>query len=211
MIFVGTTGDDVLADRGLRDRLTGLAGADVFELQRDGKRDFILDFADGSDLIDLSAYNVTWAEVFVRLKAPGHFIIEIRGEKTDIFFQPPALDQPAPDFFSLGESDFIFAPGAAEPVINLVADTAARDVLWGSGRPDAFLLNRDGQRDVIRNFEDGKDVIDLLDFNTSFGELIFIDRAPGRVLIWCEGEAIVVRDASGLLTAADFSASDFIL
>lgn len=211
MILTGTTGDDTIVDGILRDRITGLAGADIFALRRDGKRDFILDFKNGSDKIDLTEYNVTWEEVFVRLKSPGHFIFEIRGEKTDVFFQVPDLGQPGLSFFSLDESDFAFAPGAAAPTIHLVPDTAASDVLWGTGRPDAYLLNSDGLKDVIRNYEDDKDVIDLLDFNTSFGELVLVDRSPGRVLIWCEGEAILVRDASHLLTAADFSATDFIL
>ncbi len=211
MILTGTTGGDTILDGVLRDKITGLAGADIFALRRDGKRDFILDFKNGSDKIDLTEYNVTWEEVFVRLKSPGHFIIEIRGEKTDVFFQPPDPGAPGLSFFSLDESDFMFAPGAAAPTVHLVPDTAASDVLWGTGRPDVFQLNNDALRDVLRNFEDGKDIIDLLDFNTSFGELVFVDKAPGRVLIWCEGEALVVRDASHLLSAADFSANDFIL
>ncbi len=210
MILTGTTGADTIQDGVLRDKITGLGGADVFALRRDGKRDFILDFKNASDTIDLSDYNVTWDEVFVRLKAPGHFIIEIRGEKTDITFQAPEIGEPALSFFSLDESDFIFAAGAAAPTVHLVPDTAATDILWGTGRPDVFLLNRDSLKDVVRRFEDDKDAIDLLNFNTSFAALVFVDKAPGRVLIWCEGEAIVVRDASRLLTAADFSASDFI-
>lgn len=211
MILTGTSGADVIQDGVLRDRITGLAGDDVFALRRDGKRDFILDFKNDGDTVDLTDYNVTWEEVFVRLKAPGHFIIEIRGEKTDIFLQAPGIGEPAQDFFSLDESDFVFDPGAAAPTVHLVADTAAADILWGTGGPDVFQLNSDTLRDVLRNFEDDKDMIDLLDFNTSFGLLTLVDKAPGRVLIWCEGEAIIVRDASNLLTAANLTAADFIL
>ncbi len=207
MIITGTTGDDILNDTDRRDKLTGDDGADVFVLGRDGKRDAIMDFDDGIDLIDLSDFNVTFEEVFIYQIDTLTYVVAIRGELTEINFQPPGFGDPA---IMLTADDFLFAPGAAPPGVNLISDTAARDKLIGTGRPDVFLFNPDGLRDAVRRFELDKDKIDITTFDTTFADLIITTLRPGRVMVDFGTEHLVINDRSKLFEAGDFSAEDFI-
>ncbi|EYD70562.1 calcium-binding protein [Limimaricola hongkongensis] len=52
----GGAGDDILRDGAGRDRLSGGAGADLFVLDADGRPDTIIDFEQGRDRLDLSAW-----------------------------------------------------------------------------------------------------------------------------------------------------------
>lgn len=63
----GGDGDDILRGGSGFDMLTGGAGADVFRFRQIGARehDRIRDFEDGRDLIDLSAHNLTMADIDV--------------------------------------------------------------------------------------------------------------------------------------------------
>lgn len=209
MIITGTAAGETLPDTMRRDKLSGGDGADIFALNRDNKRDFILDFADGFDKIDLSAFRVTFEEVFIKRISADTFVFTIRGESNNVTFAP-TLNGP----IELSADDFIFDPGAAPPSVNLISDTAARDKLFGTSRPDVFLFNPDGTRDAVRNFELGKDQIDLQTFDMNFGALTMIDVKPGRVRLELTtelgSESIIVTDGSKAFTAADFSAGDFI-
>ncbi len=215
MIITGTPSDDILYDAAKRDQLTGGLGADIFVLQKDGKRDTVMDFEDGVDVVDFTDFDVTFEELFIFQINTYSFIIEIRGEKNQIDVVPPNIGDPPITPWSFTTEDFIFAAGAAPPNVVLQADTTGADKLIGTGRPDVFLFNPDGLRDAIRRFEIGKDKIDLTTFDTSFGNLVFVDRADGRVSIQLETvefglERLVVNDKSKLFTAADFTADDFI-
>ncbi|MBL4808139.1 MAG: hypothetical protein JKY31_12775 [Rhodobacteraceae bacterium] len=212
MIIIGTAGDDTLEDTGRRDKLTGGDGLDVFVLGRDGKRDFIMDFEDGVDRVDFSDFNVTYEELFIYQIDTYRFVVEIRGELTEINFQPPEVGDPP---IMLTVDDFLFDPGAAAPGVNLIADTDGRDKLIGTGRPDVFLFNPDGVRDAIRRFELGKDQIDITTFDTTFADLDIQTIRPGRIIITFETdtfetEHLIINDRSKLLVAEDFTADDFI-
>ncbi|WP_432257141.1 calcium-binding protein [Limimaricola sp. AA108-03] len=52
----GGAGDDILRDGGGSDRLWGGAGSDIFVLDADGRTDRIIDFEQGIDRLDLSAW-----------------------------------------------------------------------------------------------------------------------------------------------------------
>lgn len=215
MIINGTAGDDILYDTHRRDILTGGGGADTFVISHDGRRDTITDFEYGSDVIDFTAYNVTYEELFIFQKSAYTFVIDIRGARTEVNVDPPNIGEAEVTPYSFTAEDFIFAVGAAPPNVVLHADTAGKDKLFGTGRPDVFLFEPDGMRDAVRRFEIGKDRIDLTDFDTAFANLNFVDVAPGRVAIRLETlefgiERLVINDRSHLFTAADFSADDFI-
>jgi len=207
MIISGTAGDDIIHETGRRDQLTGGSGADVFVMERDAKTDFITDFEDGTDLIDLRDFNVTFEEAFIYKIDIYTFVVAIRGELTKITFQPPNPGDPA---IMLTADDFLFDPGAAPPGVNLLSDTAGRDQLIGTGRPDVFLFNPDGLRDAVRRFEMGKDLIDITTFDTTFADLIITTIRPGRVMIDFGFEHLVVNDRSKEFLATDFTAADFI-
>jgi len=207
MLIYSPPGGGIVQDSLRRDQIFGSDEADIFALRRDGKRDTIHDFQDGIDLIDITAFNVTFAEVFIKQVDTYSYVFEIRGEKTKINFRPPGPDD-AP--IALSADDFIFAPGAAPPSINIINSTYGPDVLYGTGRPDIFKMNPDDNRDVIRRFELGKDKIDIATFDTSFGDLVFETVRPGRVRVHFDTEVLVIIDASKTFTHEDFSASDFI-
>ncbi len=207
MIINGTSGDDIIADSDRRDRLTGGDGEDVFVLGRDGKTDFVLDFDDNVDMIDLVEFNVTFQEISIYKIDTYTYVVQIRGEKSKITFQPPELGDPE---IMLTADDFLFDPGAAPPGVNLVTDTFGNDKLFGTGRPDVFLFNPDGMRDGIRKFELGKDLIDITTYDTTFADLTITTIRDGRVKIDFGSEILVVNDSSKEFTAADFSADDFI-
>ena len=215
MIINGTSGDDVLTDIGNRDYLTGGLGADIFTLAHDGKRDVVLDFQDGVDVIDFTDFNVTYEELFIFQISAYSFVIDIRGERNQIDVTPPALGDPPITPSSFTADDFIFANGAAPPTVVVQSDTAAADRLFGTGRPDVFVFSPDGLRDAVRRFEIHKDKIDLAAYDTAFANLAFTDVKPGRVLVHLETvdfgvEHLVLNDKSHLFTAADLTADDFI-
>ncbi len=207
MLIDGTSGDDVLFDTDRRDKLTGDTGADVFTLGRDGKRDFVMDFEDGVDTVDFTDFNVTFEELFIYQIDIYKFVVEIRGEKTEVNFTPGGS---LPTTALLTADDFVFDTGAAAPGVNLIADTTGADKLIGTGRPDDFLFVPDTQRDAVRRFELNKDHIDLSAYDTSFANLDMETIRPGRVIIHFADEHLVINDRSHLFTHLDFDANDFI-
>jgi Ca2+-binding RTX toxin-like protein len=81
----GGAGDDRIDGGGGKDYLTGGAGADTFVFIADGRNDFIMDFQDGLDLIDLSGYHQigTLNDLVIKTREWG-VLIEIRGEKLKV-------------------------------------------------------------------------------------------------------------------------------
>lgn len=81
----GGAGDDRIDGGGGKDYLTGGAGADTFVFVADGRKDFIMDFEDGLDLIDLSGYHQigTVDDLTLKTREWG-VLIEIRGEKLKV-------------------------------------------------------------------------------------------------------------------------------
>jgi len=215
MIISGTSGGETLYDTANRDVLTGDLGADTFVLSHDGRRDIITDFQDGVDVIDFTDFNVTFEELFIFQLSAYSFVIEIRGERTQIDVPVPNLGDPPITPYSFTAADFVFAVGAAPPTVVVQSDTAGADKLFGTGRPDVFVFSPDGMRDAVRRFEIDKDKIDLSGFGTAFENLIFTDVKPGRIVVKLETaefgvEHIVINDRSHLITSADLTADDFI-
>lgn len=85
---------------------------------------------------------------------------------------------------------------------------AGADRLDGGAGEDVFVLIADGALDQVYGFEDGEDILSL---GVSFGTLVITDIVPGRVQIDNAGDITIVRDGLGLLTAADFTAADFVV
>lgn len=210
MILIGTSLDDILEGTLRRDFLTGGAGADIFRLKRDGKVDKVFDFDDGIDIIDLSHYNITWDEVMIKHLEDSEFAIIIRGEKNLITVQPPETWEPAPSIHTFTADDFIFNTGAAVPDINIVLDGDGAGRITGTGLIDHFVMLQDGNRDVVLDYEPGKDKVDLAIFGTTFNQLSFVDRQPGKIVVRLGTETVVIRDVSRELTSAELSADDFI-
>lgn len=84
-VIDGGRGEDRIDGGGGKDYLTGGNGADTFVFTADGRKDFIMDFQDGLDLIDLSGYHQvnTIDDLIIKTREWG-VMIEIRGEKLKI-------------------------------------------------------------------------------------------------------------------------------
>ncbi len=210
MLIYGTTGDDIIEDSARRDQLTGYSGADIFLLQNDDHTDTILDFEDGIDKIDLTAFNVTWADVQVKYKGDFTFVISIDGERTFITFQPPPGADPALAQGWLDESDFIFNDNAAAPLPNYIYDRPGNDRLYGTDQTDIFVMQMDYYRDVVVKFDPTKDKIDLTPFNLTFDDLTYIERKPGKIIVDLGAENLVIRDISHTMVVDDITADMFI-
>ena len=93
-----------------------------------------------------------------------------------------------------------------------ITDGAGYDQMWGGSGADTFILvDGDGERDRIRDWED-QDTIDLSDWGVQdISELTFQQLNNGDVLIKFGDEELEVEGRFKTdLTAADFDASDFI-
>ncbi|MCB1340439.1 MAG: hypothetical protein KDK24_05110 [Pseudooceanicola sp.] len=82
------------------------------------------------------------------------------------------------------------------------------DTLTGGIGADVFVFSADGATDTITDWQDG---IDLIDLDVAFGALTITDAGAGVVHITHSGELLIVMDGGGgTLTAADFTAADFL-
>lgn len=203
MILNALDGEPILEDGLRRDILNGSGVEDLYLLNRDGKTDTIASFQDDLDKIDLTRFNVTWAEVEVKLRPDGQTVFTVRGERT-------LVQAAGAEPLELTEDDFIFNEGAADPVQNVVLDQAGATVLIGTDQPDVFVFAVDNTRDVIKRFDPNHDQIDLVGFGTNFADLEYTDRKPGKVVIKLGTEGLVVRDLSLEMTSADFTADMFV-
>ena len=160
-VLTGGAGADELEDGLGVDRMTGGSGADTFRLAADRKSDIIVDFEDGSDQIDVSAWGV---QNFVDLTVADHVSGRVRITYADetLIVDDGARGLTSGDFDA---SDFVFTdPDAPLPVITgtsgndrLIGTLAAEEIhdqggtdnLFGRGGADHFVMAADGNIDRI--------------------------------------------------------------
>ena len=206
-------------------RMQGSAVDEIFELSDDGARDMLRDFNPDRDKIDVSALGAT--------SLADLTIVDLRrkdGSVSWIDIRDPSGDSEAilrveagfPQFSAiLNEDDFIFADAPPPPVDGIVIiGTARLDNLNGTGAADTFVLQDDGLRDLIRDFDPGEDVISVEAFGaTSFADIQLTDlvRRDGSIS-WVQlsdaaGDAeAILRFAPGTeqLSAAALTAENFV-
>lgn len=98
----------VHADGAGTDRLRGTTLPDVFIFSPDGVRDAVRRFEDGKDVVDLSAFNVSFADLTITDKKPGRVMVRVHygdGEKEDVIIHDGSKTLTAAD---LSADDFIF-------------------------------------------------------------------------------------------------------
>lgn len=219
----GGAGADVLTDGDGKDVLSGGTGADVFALSSDYRPDFIVDFEQGIDLIDVSAWQVTsLSELEVLDHRSGRVTIRLGKEAVSVDDGARGLTAA-----SFDASDFIFAPGTpALPVIEGTSgndrligstlaeelrDLAGADNMFGKGGADVFVLSLDGNVDSIKDFEHGQDLIDLSAWGaTALEDLTMTDHHSGKIFIDFGAERLLVNNAERSLTSTELSDSDFL-
>ncbi|MCZ4262832.1 calcium-binding protein [Limimaricola sp. G21655-S1] len=90
----GGAGDDILRDGGGSDRLLGGAGADLFVLDADGRTDRIIDFDQGVDRLDLSAWPMLRDVLQLEMRVEGAVLRLDYGSETLLL---QSADGHAPD------------------------------------------------------------------------------------------------------------------
>ena len=219
----GGAGADELNDGKGVDFLTGGSEADTFVLTADRKPDVIVDFENGSDIIDISAWGVV---NFVELTVADHVSGRVRITFADetIMVDDGARGLTSADFAA---DDFVFTdPNAPLPVITgtseadkIIGTVAAEEIhdlggadnLFGRGGADQFVMAADSALDRIKDFQDGSDVIDVSAWGaTGLGDLTITQHATGRVSVVMGDETLLVSDGARSLEVADLTADDFI-
>ncbi|MEL6999496.1 MAG: calcium-binding protein [Pseudomonadota bacterium] len=121
------------------------------------------------------------------------------------------------DFLYGGDGDDTLTAGQGRDVLDggagndVFIDGLGLDRMTGGAGADTFRMSADSKHDIIVDFEDGADIIDVSEWSVfSFVELTISDHRPGRVVISFGDETIVVADTNRTLEAADFSADDFV-
>ncbi len=94
---------------------------------------------------------------------------------------------------------------------DVLTDGAGFDQMTGGNGADIFVFWKDGNRDVIRDYEDNLDRIDLTEFgrDLEFSDLS-IRQAGNDVRVRVMGEVIVVKSADGQIFDYELSLGDFV-
>ncbi|MFK7944327.1 MAG: CARDB domain-containing protein [Paracoccaceae bacterium] len=207
---------------------TDLAGADTrdtFVMLDDGERDLIRGFDPDNDMIDVSAFAESLADLTItnQTRSNGSVnwvnIADFFGEvEMGLRFDGGTLDADR-----LDADNFIFSDVPIErvPLINVLTDSFGFSDLRATSGADLFVMQDDGVRDIIRGFEPGRDQIDLTafglsSFNTDIAtsNLLRRDGSVNWVEVFAgsgdEADFIVRFDAGTLLDQSSITADDFI-
>lgn len=115
--------------------------------------------------------------------------------------------------FGNGGHDTLFGDKGNDTLIggagnDRLLDGAGVDRLTGGAGSDVFVLNRDGQRDIITDFQDG---IDRIDLDLRFNQITIRNGSKAGTVEVLHGKDVLVISGMGeALTKADFSAADFL-
>ena len=226
----GEAGSDVLIDGagidtfmgGRRDGGLDLNQEDVFVLSLDGRADRIVDFQNGLDTIDISAWGVTGiGQLSITDHGSGRVIV--RFDREAIIIDDGIRGLRASD---LDASDFIFAASGGTATITgtagrdllvgtdadeVLSDLGGIDRLYGKGGADTFVLALDGVTDQIKDFENGLDLIDIAAWGaTDIGQLAISSHTADRVIVRFDDEVLVLTGRDGPLATSDIGAEDFL-
>jgi Ca2+-binding RTX toxin-like protein len=220
--LIGGDDNDLLVDKESGDLLLGGAGSDIFQLSGDGSRDKILDFEDGVDLIDISAWGVASLDELVVAQRGGSSLLIGSGPNSAVLQSATGSIAVA----DLGADSFVFASGTTTG--ETITGTADRDRLEGTSGDDVIDggLNRDfltggagadifvagtDAFDVVLDFFENVDRIDVSAWGaTGFGDLAFTQLRAGVVSISDGTDTIRVAAGDREITGSDFDAEDFI-
>lgn len=114
---------------------------------------------------------------------------------------------PADDMLIGGDGNTDLRGGHGDDIL---IDGGGADTLSGGAGADLFVLGADGARDVITDFEPGRDRLDLSAVPMLYdsSRLRVIERPWGAVLVFPDGEETEIRSATGnRLTAGDIFAA----
>lgn len=218
--LVGTDFGDIIDGLNGDDRYYGRGGNDTFVMGRN-ERDDIRDFEPGMDRIDLTAWGV---QSFAELKIGGRSGVivfkDIVGGDTGVAREITGALEPN----SVSPDAFLFAPTMSTNVVgtaaadrlfgrsgdDLLDGLADNDRYYGGAGSDTFVMGAN-ERDDIRDFEHGTDVIDISAWGLQGFEDLTIFGRLGLVLFQdsTTTHTGIVRDTLGLLDPESITADSF--
>lgn len=214
----GLGGNDIIRGLGRNDHLHGNSGRDqLFGGTGDDRllggtgADQLFGGADDDTLSGGRGDDLLWGGDGVDLLHGGRGADSLSGGKADDILRGGADDdhldgQAGNDDLAGGAGNDSLHGGAGRDILR---DGDGRDEMTGGAVVDHFVLRADGDLDRILDFVQGRDLIDLADWNvTPFGRFD-IDYAPdGQAVISYGDELLVVAFADG--TARPFTEDDFL-
>ena len=221
----GDRGANTITGLGGDDTLTGGAGADTFVFASGHGNDKITDFADGEDLIDLSAFgNITsFADLSIADVDDGDSGTNAVITLTDADGNETTVTLAGISSSDLDASDFVFYDptviGTADADTltgdfgnDIITGLGGADALTGGAGADTFVFAPGHGNDTITDFAVGEDLIDLSGFvdirPADFADLSIADVDDGD---GGTNAVITLTDADGnetTLTLEGVSSSD---
>lgn len=206
-----------------RDDLRGTDDSEVFVLADDGQRDLVRNFDGAMDRLDVSAFgarsldDLTITELMRKDGSVSWIQIADASGQAEAILRFNEGDH---DASRMREDNFVFAGANAPspvPGYETLIGTDSRDDLRGTDAREVFVMQNDGERDLVREFEDDVDLIDVSRVATEFGELTIrnLSRKDGSVS-WVEisdagGDAeLILRFSGGAHDADRLTAEDFL-
>lgn len=114
------------------------------------------------------------------------------------------------------QDDVLYGYGGGDQISGNAGDDTliggkGKDIFTGGPGADVFVLIPDGRRDQIKDFEQGKDKIDLSSFGIGHYKDILIKQRPYGANLLIDEEVIRVESHNGApYTLADWGADDFL-
>lgn len=210
-VFSGTVEDDQIYGRGGNDGLRGLAGDDLIEggygadkLFGGAGRDNLFGGAGKDQLFGGTGDDFLFGDASDdQLFGNSGNDYANGGQGNDRVTGGSGNDR----VFGGDGNDFLKG-GAGNDVLT---DGRGLDQMEGGSGNDIFVFWKDTKRDVIRDYEDGQDRIDLTEFgpNLEFSDLT-IRQSGQNVIVSGMGDSILVKSASGQIFDFELSLGDFI-
>ncbi|MEL7469764.1 MAG: hypothetical protein AAFN27_15015 [Pseudomonadota bacterium] len=222
--FASAVSAVVQVETAQRDDLRGTVAHEVFVLADDGERDLVREFDVAVDRLDVSSFGARSVDDLVitdLVRKDGSVSWVSIGDTTGQSEAILRFADGAPSAAALTAQNFIFTcpdnAMAAVPGMVERQGTSALDDLRGTEEAEIFAMTDDDVRDLVRNFADGEDMIDLSAIATGMEDLTIRDlvRKNGTVS-WVEivdgdgDRELIVRFEDGDHRADRLTEADFI-
>ena len=198
---VGDADNDTITGGDDDDVMTGAGGADTFVFGTDHGNDTITDFADGTDIIDLSAVAGATSFEALTITTEGNDAVIETGQGTIRLEGVAANDLDASnfEFSTVGDADNDTITGGADN--DTIDGRGGDDSMTGGAGEDTFVFGSSHGNDTITDFTDGEDLIDL-------SQLTGISGFSDLTSVTADGNDVVIDTGSGTIRLEDVSLSD---
>jgi len=210
-LLFGGIGDDRLFGGNGDDLLNGSTGADILRGDNGDDRLFIDDtdtLIQGNAGYD-RAYAGSWSGA-ITLDLAAAEIEYVSGSTSGDTFtalgmaaDAKIIGRAGDDTLTGGDGDDLIYGGADDDALD---GSAGNDFLSGGAGTDSFVFQAGWGADIIADFDDGVELIDISALGITFADLTIANAPGGNAVISYQGNEILLQN----IDAADIDASDFI-